>query len=90
MSKEREILKALIGAVNSPRNEEAQVILEWGFGDNTVTVIIGGGHVHCGVPDGSYEQLIDDLHRCLVKDDPLTWGRYFTDPGFKKTKGAPD
>lgn len=78
MNKEREILKALVAAVNHPKNKEAQAILEFDWGDNTLTIIIGGGHVHCGqIVDGSYEQLVDDMYACLVKDDPLTWDRYF-------------
>lgn len=43
------------------------------WGENTLTVWKNGSHTHVGVPDGSFEQLVDSLHNLLVNGNGLSW-----------------
>lgn len=70
MSKEREILKAILDCIN---NGEVLSFSE-DMGDNTLTMekrlamrIEDNGHTHCGFPDATFDELVDSLHDSLVK-----------------------
>lgn len=69
----REILEKMI----SLANEKGQIAFEEDFGGNTLTILLGQGneliHTHVGVPDCSFEVLIDQLHGTLVEGCGLSW-----------------
>lgn len=65
MNKEREIFQAIIDICNTSRNNRIMFSIDWG--GNSLTVYSDGLHTHCGSPEGTYEQLINDLHGALVK-----------------------
>lgn len=43
------------------------------FGVNTLTIYKGDDHTHVGNPDGTWDQLIDNLYDQLVKGKGLSW-----------------
>jgi len=72
MSQEREILQAIIKMCNAGQ----QVSFSGDWGGNTLTITKGDGrHTHCGVPDGTYKDLVDSLHGVLAKGQGLSWER---------------
>lgn len=66
---EQEIIKKIIDLVN----QGYAVRFEDDFSGNTLTLYIDNQHTHCGVPEGSYEKLIKDLHGVLVRGSGLTF-----------------
>lgn len=71
MNKEREILKAILHTVNN----DMSMTFEEDMGGNTVTIIKDTMHTHCGVPDGSFDDLVNGLYRLLVKGSGLSWAK---------------
>jgi hypothetical protein len=66
---EREIIEKIVQLVN-----EGHIIrFEEDWGGNTLTLYIDNKHTHCGVPDGSFETLVESLHDTLVKGRGLTF-----------------
>jgi hypothetical protein len=43
------------------------------WGDNNWTVWSGDSHTHVGVPGGSFENLVDNLHSLLCERRGLSW-----------------
>ena len=43
------------------------------WGDNTWTIWAGDSHTHVGIPDGSFEDLVNNLHSLLCKGQGLSW-----------------
>jgi len=60
-------------------NSGTEVKFESDFGDNTLTIIIGDSHTHVGVPDGSFDTLIESLHASLHGGPGLTWDNGYPD-----------
>lgn len=58
---EREIFKMFISLIN----EGHRITLEGDMGGNTITLFINNIHTHCGIPDGSYQTLIETISRTL-------------------------
>jgi len=50
-----------------------RVTFEDDFGGNTLTVVVGAGHTHCGVPDGDFSLLVDNLYDSLHDGPGLSW-----------------
>jgi hypothetical protein len=69
MTKEREILEKILEIANTGKD----VGLHQDMGDNTLTVVIGISHTHVGCPDGTFDNLIDSLHDCLIGERGLSW-----------------
>ena len=63
------ILKKMLEHANSGR----EVRLESDFGGNTVTICVGNSHTHCGVPDGGFDLLVDNLYNSLHGGPGLSW-----------------
>jgi hypothetical protein len=62
--KEREILLKILALIN----EGKMVAFEDDWGGNTITICVDNAHTHCGSPDGSFQQMVDDLYLALVQD----------------------
>lgn len=69
-TKERKILQAIVKTCNTTNHK---IIFGTDWGGNSLMILAGGNHVHCGSPEGTYEQLIDDLYNVLVKGYGLSW-----------------
>lgn len=54
-------------------NQGSEVRLERDFGGNTLTVNVGNAHTHCGVPDGTWDLLVDNLYNSLYGGPGLSW-----------------
>jgi hypothetical protein len=67
--KEREILQKILALVNEGR----MVAFEEDWGGNTITICVDNAHTHCGSPDGSFQQMVDDLYLALVQDRGPSW-----------------
>ena len=64
------ILKKMLETVN----EEKPIRLEADcWGGNTLTIFVGEAHTHCGVPDGEWEVLVDNLYNSLHGGPGLSW-----------------
>lgn len=61
---EREIFRKILELVN----EGKTVIFSEDWGENSITVAVEGAHWHCGTPEGSFQQMIEELHRLVVVD----------------------
>jgi len=66
---EREILRRILELVN----EGHTVSFEADWGGNTITLFIDDKHTHCGVPDGSFDDLIKSLYELLVEGRGLSF-----------------
>lgn len=66
---ERAILQKILDLVNAGHT----VSFEMDMGGNTITVFIDDRHSHCGVPDGSFDELIESLHDLLVEKRGLSF-----------------
>ena len=67
-------------------NEGRRVGFESDWGGNTLTIMIDTGHSHVGVPDGSEETLLTNLHSLLCKGSGLSW---FVPPNAEVSDGGP-
>ena len=55
-------------------NEQGNVTLERDWGGNSLTVCVEGqGHTHVGMPEASFEDLVDQLHSSLTGGPGLSW-----------------
>lgn len=68
-NKEREILRKILALVNEGKG----VAFEDDWGGNTITICVDNAHTHCGSPDGSFQQMVDDLCLALVQDRGPSW-----------------
>lgn len=69
--KEREILQAIRDACNACD----QVTFSADWGGNSLIIHSDDKHTHCGFPEATYDQLINDLHDVLVEGRGLSWER---------------
>ncbi len=69
MSKEREIIKAIVEIAN----DKGSICFAEDWGENTLTIVVGNAHTHCGCPDSDLNTLIDSLHGTLVEGRGLSW-----------------
>lgn len=70
------ILKAMLGEINSLDGLSITLGSDWC--GNTGTVIVKkqngtGMHTHVGVPDGTFETFVDQLHATLCDGCGLSW-----------------
>lgn len=72
LSKEHEIINAIVNICNENRNAHVTFIADWG-GNNLTVIFSRGRHTHCGFPEGEYERLIDDLYDVLMEEQKLPW-----------------
>lgn len=63
------ILRQMLEIINSGKN----ITLEEDFGNNTLTIYVDKQHSHVGVPGGSFEQMVDNLHGLLCEGRGLSW-----------------
>lgn len=69
---EREILRKLVELINKGH----VITLEADdFGENTLTLHIDDLHTHCGVPDGSFDDLVESLYELVVNGRGLSFAR---------------
>jgi len=75
INKVRELGKseAVIKKVVELANAAQPVTFEGDWGENTITLSIGKGHTHCGVPDGTFEGLVVSLYNSLHGGPGLSW-----------------
>lgn len=69
----QEKCEAILRRVVEIVNKDGVVAFEDDFGGNTLTVIAGQGHTHVGVPDGSFELLVENLYNTLHGGPGLSW-----------------
>lgn len=69
---EREILCKLVELINKGHviTFEADI-----YGENTLTLYIDNLHTHCGVPGGSFDDLVESLYELLVNGRGLSFAR---------------
>ena len=65
--------QAIIERIIELTNLGQPVLFHDDFGGHTLTVLVGKSHTHCGVPDGSFNQLVDSLHATLTGGPGLSW-----------------
>lgn len=69
---EREILQKILELVNQGKIVEFSE--DWG--GNSITITVDGPHCHCGQPEGSFQQMVEEMYRVIV----IGGGpRYFSD-----------
>ena len=56
-------------------NEERPVKFEQDFGGNTLTIYIGDMHTHCGVPNGAFDLLVDNLYNAVTGGPGLSFAK---------------
>jgi len=66
---EREILQKILELVNQGH----RVSFEEDWGGNSITVFIDNRHSHCGLNDGSFDELVKSLHDLFVKGKGLSF-----------------
>ncbi len=69
----QEMCEAILKKMVEQANEGKTVALEYDFGGNTVTINVGKAHTHCGVPDGDWETLVENLYNSLHGGPGLSW-----------------
>lgn len=69
--------EAILQKMLERANKGEAVTLERDFGGNTLTIYLGEptavSHTHCGVPDGEWEVLVDNLYNSLHGGPGLSW-----------------
>jgi len=75
INKVRELGKseAIVQKMVELANDDRPVTFEQDFGGNTVTLYVGQNHTHCGVPDGAFELLVQNLYNSLHGGPGLSW-----------------
>lgn len=63
------ILQKLLEAANQGK----EVRLREDMGGMTLEIHLGKSHTHCGVPDGDWESLVDQLYNSLHGGPGLSW-----------------
>ena len=63
----------VIREITRRANDGKKIVIESDWGGNTLTIWDETAHTHVGVPDGSEEILIRDLHSILCKNSGLSW-----------------
>ena len=43
------------------------------WGGNSITIQIDDKHTHCGLPEGFFEDLLNDIYNRLVENKGLSW-----------------
>lgn len=71
--KSEAVLKRVLEHVNE--TEGARVSFEADWQGNSITVFLDDAHSHCGDPGGTWEELVDDLHRLLCHGRGLSFSR---------------
>jgi hypothetical protein len=68
-----EILQAGVNHANKRPTDVLGFSMDWG--GYTLTVTTGNMHTHVGPiqPEGTFEELVNDLHNLLVKENGLSW-----------------
>jgi hypothetical protein len=66
---EREILRKLVELINQGH----VIALASDLGGNTLTLCIDNLHTHCGVPGGSFDNLVESLYELLVNGRGLSF-----------------
>lgn len=69
---EREILQKILELVELV-NQGHTVSFAEDMGGNSITVYIDRRHSHCGLDEGSFDDLITSLHDLLVKNKGLSF-----------------
>jgi hypothetical protein len=73
------ILKAILDICNKtledPASDRMGRVMGFGpdWGGNALTVYVGDSHTHVGDSNGTFEQLIDQLHAQLIDGRGLSW-----------------
>jgi hypothetical protein len=71
------ILRKVVEVCNTRADEDPTgAVVSFGpdWGGNALTVSIGEKHTHVGQSDGSFENLVDRLYKCLVEERPgMSW-----------------
>ena len=70
--KSLEILQAIHDYVQEKEGNKLSIEADL-FGANTLTIFKNDTHSHVGLPDGSFELLIDQLHALLIENRGLSW-----------------
>lgn len=66
---EREIIVAILELVNQGHT----ISFKEDWGGNSITLHIDDKHTHCGIPESSFEDLIQSLHGTLTKGGGLSF-----------------
>jgi hypothetical protein len=76
---------AIIRRITEMANAGEPVSFETDWGGNTLTVFVGNAHTHVGTPDGTEDQLVDQLYELLINGRGLSWHEQTTQ-GFTEHK----
>ena len=69
-----EMCEAIVKKILDLANEEKPVSFESDWGGNSITVNVEGqGHTHCGLPDSSFDVLVEQLYNSLHGGPGLSW-----------------
>ena len=69
----RKLVELCNDAPDDPTGPERGVKFTRDWGGNTLTIHVSDRHTHVGTPDGTSEELIDQLYALLIEGRGLSW-----------------